>query len=194
MKITKMRNKKNEVLSTDVVLAFERELKLQFSKAGFLTNVAIITRTAVKIGLHMRSFSLDLTKHSRNLQLNPYKPKLTNLPTWDQRVEFNDIVNNAMDKFKLSGNIKSGPYTIRQGFKSFNEQDWENQKPEWVYSNEAKGYMIESVNEQEHLNNRKAAKNLAARIKREEYKKTKEYQNKQFIKKADKLINSNERA
>jgi len=191
MKITKIRTKKNEIPSTNIILQFERELRQQFKTAGFITNVNAETRTGIKIGLRMRSFSLDLTKHSRNLYISPYGDKLTNLPTWDQRVVFNNIVNKVMNKYKLSGNVKSGPYTIRQGFTVMDEYDWQDQKPDYVYANEMRGHgPIVSVNEKEYLEERRIDRNLAAKVKREEYKKTKEYHTNMFNKKADTLINT----
>lgn len=194
MKITKMRNKKNEVPSSDVILAVEKELKAQFIRAGFITNVNTETRTCIKIGLHMKSFSLDLSKHDRNLYKSQCGDKLTNLPTWDQRVVFNNIVNNVLNKFKLSGNVKSGPYTIRQGFTAMTEYDWQDQKPSYVHSNERNGHgPIVKVNEKQYLEERRIARNLEAKAKREAYKLTQEYHDKQFIKKADKLINTEER-
>ena len=134
-------------------------LNSEFKKAGFVTNVSIATKTSLNIGLHMRCFTLDLSMHDRNLQCNPYQKRLTNLPTWSQRVEFNDIVNKVLNKFKVSANVKSGPYTIRQGLDAMNEYDWNDQKPSYIQSNEANGYYIESINEKEYLESKRIERN-----------------------------------
>ena len=158
MKITKMRFKKG-IPSTDLILDIERDLKQRFAKIGFVTNVNTQTRTSIRIGLHMRSFSLDLAKWDRNLQCNPHAAKLTNLPTWDQRVLFNNIVNSVLNKYKVSANVKSGPYIIRQGRDAMTESDWFDQKPEWTRHNEARGYYIESVDEKQYLEDRRIRRN-----------------------------------
>lgn len=166
MKITKMRIK-GEVPSTDVVLEIERTLRRRFERAGYITEVGAVTRTSLKIGLHMRSFKLDVTKHDRNLRHNPHLPsKLTDTPTWDQRVEFNDIVNSVLNKFKVSANIKSGPFTIRSGRTAMTENDWVAQKPEYITHNECRGYSVEPCDEREYIEERRKRRLIEAREKR----------------------------
>lgn len=170
MRITKMRIK-GEVPSTEVTFEIERTLRNRLAKAGYITNVNALTRTALKIGLHMRSFKLDLTKHDRNLRHNPYLPsKLTDTPTWDQRVEFNDIVNAVLNKFKVSARVVSGPFTIRDGVKCMNENDWYDQKPAWITHNESRGWYVESVNERAFTEERRLERNEKARARRAQKK------------------------
>lgn len=165
MKITRMNIKGKKLSSTMADVVFE--LKKRFSKAGFITGVSVVNSQSIKIGLHMRSFSLDVTKHDRNLQVNPYGKRLTNLPTWDQRVEFNNIVNSVLNKFKVSANVKSGPYTIREGLDSFNEDDWHNQKPDWLRLNEFSGWYIEPVNEKAYLKEKQRLANEKRKLARQ---------------------------
>lgn len=166
MKITSMRIS-GALPSTDVVLEIERTLRRRFEYAGFITKVEALTRTSLKIGLHMRSFKLDRTIHDRNLRHNPYLgSKLTDTPTWDQRVEFNNIVNIVLNKFKVSSNVKSGPFTIRKGRQVFTESDWHDQTPEYLRHNETRGWFVEPVDEREFLEERRIARNEIARARR----------------------------
>lgn len=154
MKITKMRikgQKPGGLKMNDVLV----ELKHRFDRAGFQTNVGVISDSGIKIGLWMRTFILDTTKHELNLQCNPYQQKLTKLPNWDQRVKFNDIVNSVLNKFKVSANVKSGPFIIREGLECMTEYHWQDQKPSWIYQNEQNGYYITSVNEKEFIEARR---------------------------------------
>ncbi len=140
MKITKMRVK-GKIPSTDVLLAIERELKESFTRAGFITNVSFgDTRSSMKIGLHMRSFSIDVSKLGYNATIyanslamnlrNGYKR--TNVPTWNQRVKFNQIVNKVLTRNKVSATVRSGPFLIRDGLKALKEVDWRFQVPEYL--------------------------------------------------------------
>ena len=117
-----------------------------------------------------KTFSLDLRKHDRNLYVSQSGDRLTNLPTWDQRVEFNNIVNAVLNKFRVSANVKSGFYTIRKGFECMTEYDWQDQKPRWIYHNEINGNYIESVDEKQYLEDRRLKRLELARQKRSEAK------------------------
>jgi len=165
MKITKIRF--NGVKPTIVQLnALKTALEGRIQKAGFITEVSI-HGVAIRLGLHMKSFVLNTAKHSRNLQYNPHmKPKLTNLPTWDQRVEYNNIVNKVLTTLKVSANVKSGPYTIRQGELECCEGDWDMQKPTWVRNNEYNGHTIGECDEKEFLEERREMRLAKARAKR----------------------------
>lgn len=165
MKITKMRTN-GQVLDESMMMKIMSDLDKRFKKAGYLTNVNEVNSSSIKIGQHMRSFSIDTDMHDRNLQCNPYAQRLTNLPYWDQRVEFNDIINDVLNKFKVSANVKSGPYTIRQGERVFNEGDWSNQMPDYIRSNMAKGHYIEPVNEKQYLARRAEKRSQDAKTKR----------------------------
>lgn len=166
MKITRMRIKGQKLgglRMANVVF----ELKRRLNKAGFLTGINVASDSGLKIGLHMCSFRIDTTKHDRNLRFNPHLgSRLTTTPTWDQRVEFNDIINAVLTKFKVSANIKSGPFTIRQGVVAFTESEWQNQKPEYIKNNECRGYYVESCDEQQYLEERRIQRNKVAAQKR----------------------------
>jgi len=165
MKITKMRIK-GQKPTHEQMIDIELALRARFARAGFITGVHLVNSARIDIGQHMRSFSLDTSKHDRNLQCSPYKERLTNLPTWGQRVEFNNIVNSVLNKYKVSANVKSGPYTIRQGMESMTEKDWHRQTPDWIRQNMARGYYIEPVDEKDYLEHRRQIRNEKARQKR----------------------------
>lgn len=166
MKITKLRYH-NQIPSTDLVLDLERTLRRRLASAGFITEVNALTRTSMKIGLRMRSFKIDRAMHNRNLRHNPHLPSvLTDSPTWAQRVEFNNIVNNVLDKFCLSANVRSGLFTIRRGVKCMTEQDWHDQKPWHIVYNETVGFFIEACDEREYLKEQRIKRNERARQRR----------------------------
>jgi len=119
MKITNIRTKNNEIPSTDSILALEKMLVSKFNKAGFITVVNPLTRASLKIGLHMCSFRVDIDKLGHNADFGnagrmcKLGYKKTAVPTWEQREQFNHIVNDCFDKLKLSATIKSGDLLIR---------------------------------------------------------------------------------
>jgi hypothetical protein len=114
-----MRTDKNEIPSTDVILALEKALKTAFTKSGFISDAKADSRVAMKIGLHMRSFRIDVSKlgHNRDYGYVGLRCKagykLTDSPTWSQREDFNHLVNDVFDRFKLSAQIKSGTFVVR---------------------------------------------------------------------------------
>lgn len=101
----------------------------RFEFSGFITEVHQLGLTSIKIGLRMRSFRINTEMLGHNARLGYLNGlrqlmqcshtdvgfKRTDVPTWEQREEFNHIVNAVFDKYDISANIKSGPYTIREG-------------------------------------------------------------------------------
>lgn len=166
MKVTSIRIKglKPEDIELQII---QSQLEYRFAKAGFITEVSIVNKTSLKIGLWMKSFKLDTNKWDRNLQINPHlSPKLTTTPNWDQRVSFNNIVNSVLNKFKVSANVKSGPFTIRKGKQTFDKYDWYDQKPEWIRHNEFRGYGVQAIDEKHFLECRRIELNKKANEKR----------------------------
>lgn len=103
------------------------------SRAGFITDAEPIGKYSIKIGMHSRCFRVNTTMIGHNARVGRYisSPKgykRTDVPTWDQRVEFNDIVNNCFDRAGLAGRIMSGTFKVRtkdQG--RCDEDDWKMQ-------------------------------------------------------------------
>ena len=142
MKLTKMR-KNGQKLNSEDFNALIVDLHNAIKAEGFITEIQQVNSQCIKLGLHMRSFNIDLSVHGYNTQHSMGRMKRTNLPSWDQRVTYNDTLNKILDQHNISCNIKSGPYTIRQGLESMTERDWEFQKPEWQHQNEIRGYYVE---------------------------------------------------
>lgn len=105
------------------------------TRAGFRTEVKRLTGSAIKIGLHMSSFRVDTSMLGHNARIGRYTKspkgyKRTDVPTWGQRVEFNNIVNSVFDDLGLCASIKSGQFIVRNKERgAFNEQDWRQVDP-----------------------------------------------------------------
>lgn len=99
----------------------------------FITRVEVVNSSQIKIGLYMKSFVIDTERLPKNARVNNCTLnlrsgyKLTNSPTWDQRVEFNDIVNEVFDSFELDAKITAWHFTIRDFEGAKNEDLWSSQ-------------------------------------------------------------------
>lgn len=149
MKLTKIRTK-NTKLNESHLKHLGIHLVNQLNNAGFITEYTILNSQSIKLGMHSKSFTVDVKRLGYNARYNPFRrTKLgytrTSTPTWDQRVQFNDIVNSVLNEFGITCNVKSGPFTIRKGGISLNENDWNNQKPDYLWHNESRGFTIESI-------------------------------------------------
>jgi hypothetical protein len=139
MKVTYLRNESgNKLNHTEMNMIIER-LDYKFNEAGFLTSVYQLNGTSLNISQGGKCFSVDVSKLGHNARLpyvtNQYGTycgikyirgyKKTSLPTWDQRVRFNNILNEVLDFYKVTCNIKSGPFVIRDRKNgSMHECDW----------------------------------------------------------------------
>lgn len=117
----KIKGQKPTQKQTDALV---KQIKRAFTAAGFVTGVHSYGPTSMDIGLHMKCFQVDTDKLGFNARMNYSNPwggergpkvgfKKTSLPTWDQRVEFNDILNDILDRAKATARIVSGPFVIR---------------------------------------------------------------------------------
>lgn len=119
MKITKLRLN-GKKLDGHELTSLMNSLQRSLTKAGFMTDVSILNSSSIRIGQHMRSFSINVDKLGYNAQINNFTIsrtkkgfKRTNVPTWGQREQFNHIINDVLDRFQYTGNIKSGEYIVR---------------------------------------------------------------------------------
>lgn len=124
------------------------DLRAEFIKQGFETEVEQKNSTAVKIGGGGKCFTVNVAQLGHNASIGFTNGmgyfydntgikgyKRTSIPTWDQRVEFNDIINKILDAYEVTANIKSGPYTIRhKDLGGYSEGDWHDQTPYESYS------------------------------------------------------------
>jgi len=148
MKITNIRcNKTNKKLTFSELKTVAEFLECKLGELGYITQSSVKNSSRIDLGLHMRSFKIDVNMLGYNAQYNPYMNykagyKKTSTPTWSQRVCYNNTINDILDRYNIKANIKSGDYTIRKGFESYNEVYWENQKPSWQYRQELRGHII----------------------------------------------------
>ena len=118
MKVTCMKLN-GDLPHTDILLRLEYHLKAVMKENGFVSNAQIITRSSMKIGLHMCSFRIDPLVHGHNADIGYVGSrckagfKRTNIPTWKQREQFNYMVNDAFDYFEIAAQIWSGCFEIR---------------------------------------------------------------------------------
>jgi hypothetical protein len=151
---------------------------------GFITEAQRLTGTALKIGLHMRSFRIDVNKVGHNARISRYVDspkgyKRTDVPTWDQRVEFNNIVNKIFDKFGLEANIKSGCFTIRDKVKgAHTESDWEDQTPSWMGT---EGHIMTEKEAREECNSDQLEREHKEKTRDERLKKARAYRAKMRV-------------
>ena len=119
MRITYMRDKATgKVLSDTEVNNIVERISNNLTHLGFNTGVYAESATTVKIGLHMKCFTIDTVKLGYNARMDHRSRSIkgfarTNIPTWEQREDFNHAVNDVLDAFGVSANIKSGEYKVR---------------------------------------------------------------------------------
>lgn len=120
------------------------EIINHMNSLGFICDAEVLNSSSVKVGINQRQFNVDIQKLGYNTQHSSGgNRKRTCLPSWNQRVEFNDALNAILDRFGFSANVSSGPFTVRKGEEVFTEEDWENQIPSYLRQNIANGYFVE---------------------------------------------------
>ena len=139
MKITNIRDlDSGKKLSKPELETIAEVLQLKINKAGFHAHVTVINSSRIDLSLRSKSFEVipEILGYNATGFEGGYKKgyKLTRTPTWDQRVEYNNIVNSVLTGYKIKAVVKSGLYTIRTLDKVYIENDWFNQKPDWQYS------------------------------------------------------------
>ena len=144
MKLTKIRfSPSGHKLSAFNLNLMVTELNNLFKNKGYITRARVVNSSRIDISGNNYHFRLDKTKHSYNQY--EYNGRKTLFPTWEQRVEFNNTLNEYLDKCNVECNIKSMHYIIRQGFKSFKEVDWVDQVQDWEIQNWRRGFRIVSL-------------------------------------------------
>jgi hypothetical protein len=150
MRATKIRLKDGSKPSQWTLEQVQSIIDAKMGKMGFITEVYILNSTSIKVGLHMCSFRINTnmrgynadTGHSGKRCKAGYKK--TSIPTWEERVMFNDIVNDAFDTMGLNCNIKSGSFIVRDfDTGRYNERDWDLNR----HSNERAYYEISKESE-----------------------------------------------
>lgn len=108
------------------------KLEQRFKQAGFETCVEQVSSTSIHIGLNMRTFTIDVAKLGYNADRGQWAGsrckagyKRTRTPTWDQRVQFNDIVNEVLNQYSVVCSVRSGEYVVRTRGRAYSESDWD---------------------------------------------------------------------
>jgi hypothetical protein len=154
MQVTRIRTKAGKFLTDKQYDRLVKEILSKTKRAGFETDCARLTKRiwgtdkkgyrkvietlplkSISIGMGFSCFRIIPKIHEYNGRMGHYidSPKgytRTTVPTWDQRVEFNDLINDIFDAWKLSARIKSGPYLVRSRQTGRrDESDWSSEDP-----------------------------------------------------------------
>ena len=126
MKFTKVKTTDDSQIDLNMLA---EALVLALGKKGYITDFTIKSKTGFTLGLHMRSFKIDIDKLGYNYRTGHFVNtktgyKRTDVPTWNQRVDYNNIVNSILNRYKISANVTSGNFIIRDGVNSKTEYDW----------------------------------------------------------------------
>ena len=121
-----------QVPSTDQILKIVKTISRAYKQIGFDCPVSALNRTSIKIGEGYSLFRVVVSSRGYNAYVgshisSPKGYKRTNVPTWDQRVEFNNILNGILDAFNVVCNVKSGPFTVRVKEGALGESFWSGQ-------------------------------------------------------------------
>ena len=136
MKVTKIKCKDGTKFPLDTLCA---RLEFEFNKAGFVAGTEIKNSQSISIGGHMRQFNIDTKKLGHNADYSQYAQKTCkagfkrcDIPTWDQRVKFNRLINRVFNQFSLVANIKSGLFVVRT-IESGSIHNWFREEyPDWI--------------------------------------------------------------
>lgn len=151
MKATKLRYTDGKKLTERMAQEIARVIEGDLSNAGFCTDVSAPTHTTLRIAYGSHAcFVIDTDKRGYNYREDRHRSlvgwKRTAVPTWDERVEFNDALNATLDRLGLRCNIKSGPYTVRCYERGgMDESVWIEEKPYYQCENEERFGTIEKL-------------------------------------------------
>lgn len=117
MKITRIRDKDNKKLDRHVLEQIAKELELKAAMLGFI-HYAYVDGSSIRTGINSKSFVINTGMLGHNGRVGRFVDsvkgyKRTNLPTWEQRVAMNHLVNDVLDSYEVSANVKSGNYIVR---------------------------------------------------------------------------------
>lgn len=129
MKITNMRldNPNGRLLTRQEIAAVLGDLERAIYRAGFVSNVREISKSGVNIAVSGKTFKINPKFHGYNARVGYYDGRgvvvqkasetgyvKTDIPTWEQRVEFNHLINDVLDKHNVSADVRStGNFIVR---------------------------------------------------------------------------------
>ncbi len=140
MKCTKIRMNGKKLNEKQMITLVEL-LNEAIKNCGFISNAVSVNSSRINISGNKCSFTIDPNVHGYNTRIhNGYR---TRTPSWGQRVAFNNIINTVFTLNKISSNVVSGDFIVRQGLHSYTEDNWYEQKPGYMHRNESLGYSVE---------------------------------------------------
>ena len=143
MKFTKIRID-GKIPSSEVMEQIARDLEATVRAAGYEAYSEVTSKSSIKLSNNQSSFKVNIARHGYNTRHRMNGSKMrSHSPTWDQRVEYNNLLNKVLDDFGVSCNVRNSFFKIRKGTEHFTESDWHEQKPDFMYHNEARGFYIE---------------------------------------------------
>jgi len=134
LKITKIRvlsdNGKLKVPTKEQLSKIAWELQKEIYSAGFECRIYEENPTRIDIT------NVRINPRRRGYNRSTWSGRRSRCLTWDEWVEVNGTVNGVLDEMQVSANVTTlnGKFKIRQGFRSYNEDDWEELKWENVGS------------------------------------------------------------
>ena len=144
MIFTKVRAKFNgKKLDADVLEHFAKRIVINLREKGFITGYEIVNSQSFKLSCTGMSFKIDVDKLGYNTRFTPDKISRTCTPSWNQRVEYNNTINEVLDLYHITCNVKNTFFKIREGEYKYNEAEWYDQIPSHQHVNESRGYNIQ---------------------------------------------------
>lgn len=122
-----------------------REIQLQMKRLGFEVFGEILNSTSIKLSSNKCQFRVIPEIIGHNTRYSPHSlSKRTRIPSWDQRVDFNNKLNEILNRENVTAKAMSGPFIIRDGSEAYTERDWHRQTPDYIRHNQSLGYYIET--------------------------------------------------
>jgi len=125
--------KLNNILDADTINNLINTLQVEFNKNHFIVDVVQVSKKRIKLIKHQCQFKINTNVLGYNYHART--GRRTSVPTWSERVQFNNIINNVLDSFDISADVKSTGFIIRIDKQSFTENDWLNNKPHYLNVN-----------------------------------------------------------
>ncbi len=149
--------------------AIVQHLNHVIERSGFLTNASIVNSTSIEIKLRHMSYARINTKtRGYNYRVNSHSKMATKLGykrtdalSWNQRVELNHLINDVLDKYKVSATIRAMEFVIRDKVSgrvnewevpfedNFSRDSFQPNFHDWIYESEedaAKNVYYDSLN------------------------------------------------
>lgn len=162
MRLTRIRRNGKKLTETEMADLIKKLDKAILEK-HFETDVFRVNSSRIDIKKQHESKHFTVNQHALgyNARVSRWSTPIkgytrTNLPTWAQRVEFNNVVNMVLNEENISCKVVSGPFVIRYGQKNYDRKDWAYQQPSWYSNNvyELTQEMIENGKELEREHRR----------------------------------------